>query len=633
MSNTKTVMGQASNQYVAPTDITDVFSTHLYDGTGSAQTITNGIDLSGEGGMVWIKGRNATSDHALIDTERGGANSVASTTTDAQRTDGAYGLTFNSNGFDSTGGNLNVSGREQASWTFRKAPKFFDVVTWSGNGTAGRTVSHNLGSVPGMIIVKRTDATSDWAAYHRQLNGGTNRGHWRIKFNSAGAQADQDTFWNDTAPTDSVFTVGTNSSLNNASGTYVAYLFAHNDGDGNFGPNSDQDIIKCGSYSGNGVSQEIDIGFEAQWLMIKRVDNQDDWTIYDSMRNWMTSKNGSGDSSSLEANNTIIEQAYTRIHPSSRGFGFDEEAGAWANASGAQYIYMAIRRGPLTPPTAGTEVFAHSLASGYPRYPSGFTTDFVIQKRLATGGGSAYSRLQGNYNIDPSTASQESASAWDWAQMTGSGTNFTSTDYIGWSWKRAPGYFDVVAYKGDGTANQTFSHGLAAKPDMVWIKNRGRSQDWWVGLDDSIFNLDGRLNDTSDFGSNVMGTFTDTTVQTLNQNQYSTNYSGDNYIAYLFASLAGVSKVGSVSHTGGSATDVDCGFTAGCRFLILKRVDAASDWWVFDTVRGITSGNDARLLLNSTSAETSTDQIDPYSAGFTIDGNRATGTYIFYAIA
>jgi len=88
-----------------------------------------------------------------------------------------------------------------------------------------------------------------------------------------------------------------------------------------------------------------------------------------------------------------------------------------------------------------------------------------------------------------------------------------------------------------------------------------------------------------------------------------------------------------VSHTSGSATDVDCGFTAGCRFLLLKRYDAISDWWVFDTVRGITSGNDARLILNNTNAETSTDQIDPLSSGFTIDANRATGDYIFYAIA
>jgi len=83
-------------------------------------------------------------------------------------------------------------------------------------------------------------------------------------------------------------------------------------------------------------------------------------------------------------------------------------------------------------------------------------------------------------------------------------------------WKRAPGFFDVVAYTGDGTANQTFNHNLTVKPDMVWIKNRGRIQDWWVALDDSIVNLDGNLNLSGDFGYSVIGTFTDTTVQTLN---------------------------------------------------------------------------------------------------------------------
>ena len=117
-------LGKASDASSSVTPLAEVlsglFSTHLYDGTGSNQTITNGVNLSGKGGMVWIKGRNATSDHALVDTVRGGANSIASNTTDAQRTDGAYGVTFNSNGFTSTGGNLNVNGREQVSWTFRK---------------------------------------------------------------------------------------------------------------------------------------------------------------------------------------------------------------------------------------------------------------------------------------------------------------------------------------------------------------------------------------------------------------------------------------------------------------------------------------------------------------------------------
>ena len=111
------------------------------------------------------------------------------------------------------------------------------------------------------------------------------------------------------------------------------------------------------------------------------------------------------------------------------------------------------------------------------------------------------------------------------------------------------------------------------------------------------------------------------------------NFSGNNYIAYLFASLAGISKVGSASHTTGSNTDVDCGFSAGARFVILKGTHA-SGWQVFDTERGIVTGNDPTLILHSSSAEDSSqDRIDPYSSGFSIGPDIATGTYIFYAIA
>jgi hypothetical protein len=117
---------------------------------------------------------------------------------------------------------------------------------------------------------------------------------------------------------------------------------------------------------------------------------------------------------------------------------------------------------------------------------------------------------------------------------------------------------------------------------------------------------------------------------------YEVNYSGDTYIAYLFASLDGISKVGSFSHTYGTDTTVDCGFTSGARFVLLKRTDNTGHWLVFDTERGIVAGNDAWLNLNLTGAEDSSyDFIDPLSSGFTIDGSGfvATGSYIFYAIA
>jgi hypothetical protein len=637
MSNTKTIMGQASNQYVAPTDSSDLFSTYLYTGTGASKTITNGLDLGGEGGLVWIKKRNEStnSDHMLFDTERGTNERLFSN--DRGR---SYTRTDQLNSFDSSGFTLggdspaspNTSGKEYVSWSFRKAPKFFDVVTYTGNSTAGRTVSHNLGVTPGMIIVKRTDATATWYVYHRGLPTPATK---MLQLNNTEGAITG--FWNGTAPTSTEFSVGDSNSINQTNGTFVAYLFAHNDGDGEFGPDSDQDIIKCGSYTGNSSETNgpnINLGFEPQWVMIKRSDTSDGWPMIDSMRGFTADNNVE----QLSANNTDGDTARTkRARPTATGFQVNSSDNEW-NENNGNYIYMAIRRGPLAPPEAATEVFAavtRNSSVGGVNYYTGFPVDLSIYNARTAPGNYFHARLTSADRLQSiNTAAEISGDVVEFQSNVGyqPGTSSTTTNALTWNWKRAPGFMDVVCYTGDGTSNQTFKHNLTVKPDMVWIKNRGRVQDWWVGLDDSIVNLDGSLNSSDDFGYNVIGTFTDATVQTLNQNQQATNYNGDTYIAYLFATLDGVSKVGSVSHS--NTTNVDCGFSNGARFVLLKRYDAAGDWYVWDSVRGIIAGNDPYLLLNSTAAAvTNTDFIDPLNAGFTISDAFTDGDYIFYAIA
>jgi len=123
---------------------------------------------------------------------------------------------------------------------------------------------------------------------------------------------------------------------------------------------------------------------------------------------------------------------------------------------------------------------------------------------------------------------------------------------------------------------------------------------------------------------------------------YRVNNSGDTYVAYLFATCPGVSKVGSYTGTGATQT-INCGFTTGARFVLIHRIDSGSnDWYVWDSARGIIAGNDPYLLLNSAAAEvTSTDYIDTYSAGFeisstapaAINSSASGATYIFLAIA
>jgi hypothetical protein len=211
MSNTKTVMSQAANTQGLPLDITDVFSTYLYTGTGAALTINNGIDLAGEGGLVWLKNRNTASNHSLHDTERTPSYQLVSNSTAAEDT--SYGdlTSFNSDGFSlgTGGGGNNIANTSAiASWTFRKAPKFFDVVTYTGTGSA-QNISHNLGSVPGMIVVKKTNSTGDWLVYHRQAHIGQTYQplpeRKYLNLNDTGSVSHgSGLMWGDTAPTDTV---------------------------------------------------------------------------------------------------------------------------------------------------------------------------------------------------------------------------------------------------------------------------------------------------------------------------------------------------------------------------------------------------------------------------------------------
>ena len=109
--------------------------------------------------------------------------------------------------------------------------------------------------------------------------------------------------------------------------------------------------------------------------------------------------------------------------------------------------------------------------------------------------------------------------------------------------------------------------------------------------------------------------------------------SGSTYVAYLFATLAGISKVGTFSHTNGSSTDVDCGFSSGSSFVIVKRTDSTSSWYLWDSARGIVSGNDPYFIMDTGIEVDNTDYIDPLNSGFQIASGFTTGTYFFYAIA
>ena len=647
MSLSKMIMGQSGNQGSgAGLDVDEVFSTFLYDGNSSTQTITNNIDLSNEGGLVWIKSRSDGQSHELVDTVRGNTKFIRTNSTTANRTSTSGDVTgFTSSGFSlgaTTTAGVNNSSNEYVSWTFRKAPKFFDIVQYTGTGN-NQTISHNLGSVPGMIITKRTDSTSDWAVYHRGLNGGTNPATKFIRLNLTNAESGNSGYWNDTEPTNSVFTVGSNSTTNANNGTFIAYLFAHNNSDGEFGPSANQDIIKCGSYTGNGSSgtsgPSIDLGFEPQWVMIKRANNDTgDWKIFDAMRGVATG----GTTNLLEPNTSDAEVANNDIDFDANGFNVIN-SNARINASGSDYIYMAIRRGPLTAPTSASNVFdidtlGSTGDSADPGYRTTFPVDFALRKDTGSGNWEALTRLLQGTSLRPNDNNAEdsgsSGDQFDYMNGYNTGTS-TDSSKFSWMWKRAPKYFDVVCYTGTSGA-QTINHNLGVVPEMIWIKKRSEASFYGFTVYHGTTGNMMLANDfSSGFGSSNAVNHSNISATTFEvaSGNVDVNDNGETHVAYLFASVAGVSKIGSVAHSG-SSTDVDCGFSNGSKFVLLKRTDAADNWRLFDSDRGIVSGNDNQLFVNLSSAEsTSNDLIDPLSSGFQITDDLTDGTYLFYAIA
>jgi hypothetical protein len=624
--------------------IENLFSTYLYTGNGSTQTITNGIDLSGKGGLVWLKQRSGSStSHHLFDTNRGTGKILFSNSTSQQLTDAATLTSFNSNGF-SLGSQLqvNTSGETFASWTFREQPKFFDVVTYSGNYVVGRQIAHNLGSVPGMIIVKATGPNArSWQVYHRSL-GATK---FMILDQTSAADTASDK-WNNTEPTSTYFTLGDNGNVNATGENYVAYLFAHNAG--GFGLSGAENVISCGSYIANGTSPQINLGYEAQWVMVKSSTAVGGWYILDNMR----SMGQTGLLGYLDAASTSAEPGFgstPALTATATGFTDNNVFGT----DGRTMIYIAIRRGPMQVPTTGTSVFIpYAYAgSGAGTYTTGLNQDLFFAKSRVSGSyvWNWYDRLRGvNRRLQSNATDPESATSgvnsFDNTSMTFAASDgFSSASpwggpYIGYALKRAPGFFDEVCFTPTGIAH-TESHNLGIAPELIIGKSRDSSFNWYVYAA-PLGNTKALYLNTND--SPITGTYLWNNTSPTSTN-FSLGTSGLNTsasiasVVYLFATVANVSKVGSYTGTGATQT-INAGLASGARFVMIKRTDSTGDWFVWDTARGMVAGTDPRLTLNLTSAESNANWVYTVSTGFQIvttdaSVNASGGTYIYLAIA
>lgn len=631
--------------------VEDVFNTYVYAGSGSAQTITTGIDLAGKGGLIWSKGRTGTGNgHVQVDSARSNFDNFLNSDTNQAGVAFDF-LDVSSTGFSFKGSAFNNSGVNYVSWTFRKAPKFFDVVTYTGNGVAGRQIAHSLGVAPGTIIVKQTNSSNSWIVYHRSI--GANKAIFLEATNAA--SGNDPGYWNYTSPSDTTFTVGNYNSVNASGATYVAYLFAHD--------TTSDGIIQCGSYSGTGAAgNTISLGWEPQWLLVKNATSAgQEWGLFDNMRG--LAANSSGGDAQLFANDSSAEGNSFYFAPTATGFSC-EDGGARYNGSGSTYIYIAIRRGPMRTPTSGTSVYAPVIYTGTGSTGRGNVTGLVQSAdallQMPRAGSIAFvDRLRG-FKLELGTWSTGAEDAAFSNQgvinvvnnnvlMNATGGlytnwNVSSAAYVVQSFRRAPSFFDVVCWTASGGlfTSTTTGHSLGVVPELVITKSRSNSTNgWFVNYDFTSSNLKEMYLNTNDLASTYAYTawagvrFQPTSTQIT----FSNYGSGSTNVSYLFASCPGVSKVGSYTGNGSSQT-INCGFAAGARFVMIKRTDSTGDWYVWDTARGIVAGNDPHLSLNTTAAEVTTDDsVDTDSSGFVVNQLSATNInvssaqYIYMAVA
>ena len=342
----------------------DFFNTLLYAGNGNARSIT-GVGFQPD--WVWIKNRSITANHALFDVKRGATKVVGSNTSTAEATEAQMLTAFGADGFSvGTDSTVNDNGSNIVSWNWLAGTAIsnnagspvgtslassgsvnttagFSVVTYASNGN-NYTVPHGLGVAPNVVIVKNRSIDKFWAVYHSSL------GNTKATFLDTTAAADTDaTYWQNTTPTSTVFSVGTNSG-NNSGNAMVAYSFAEKTG-----------YSKFGSYTGNGNADGAFVytGFKPAWTLIKRTDSSTggSWILFDNKRgaNIINPINVV-----LAASNNQSEADWGTAYDCdylSNGFKWRFSGGnGYNNTNGATYIYMAFAENPFVTSTGNGSI-------------------------------------------------------------------------------------------------------------------------------------------------------------------------------------------------------------------------------------------------------------------------------------
>lgn len=314
-----------------PTDATTVFKPVAYSGDNSSSRSITGAGFAPDMALFVEQTSSAQSTNTVFYDDQRGQEMLATNSTQTE----SYwtGTSVRIGSFGSDGVTLpsvaslwNASGSTYCLNFFKEAPTFFDIQTYTGNSTSGKTVAHSLQYIPELIITKGRNYNGDWAVYHAAL-GNT---HY-LRLNEFQTPIDSTEAWNDTDPTDTEFTLGSGSVTNNNNYNYISYLFS-----------TVPNVSKVGNYTGNGGTQTIDCGFSssARFIIIKRTDTAN------STSNWYQFDTGRGISSSsspfMELDETSGETSNGDINPNSSGFEVVQSTNTDMNVSSATYIFFAV---------------------------------------------------------------------------------------------------------------------------------------------------------------------------------------------------------------------------------------------------------------------------------------------------
>ena len=319
--------------YTEIDDPTLYFQTKLYTGTGSSNALTLDGDTDMQPDLVWIKRRNGSESHALFDSVRGVQKHLPSDDGSAEQTVSTSLTAFGSDGFTVGGwSRVNASSDTFVAWCWKEsATAGFDIIAYTGNGTSGRTVSHNLSAIPECIIIFPRDQGDNRRVYHKGVDSSEPE-DYHLQINGNDARSDNATMFNDTAPTSSVFSLGNNSGINGNNNTFIAYCFK-----------AKQGFSKFGSYVGNGNADGtyVHLGFRPAFLILKRTDGTQGWLMWDNKR-----LGYNVDNNHLQTHGSDAEGTADTLDLLSNGFKI-RESGAGTNGSGNTYIYFAFAEAPF----------------------------------------------------------------------------------------------------------------------------------------------------------------------------------------------------------------------------------------------------------------------------------------------